>query len=120
MLFFTKICRVCPRASAPEVEPPALQKVPDIEQRPKRRLSVPPRFKCRVCNKIYLGSFTSIEIFFERLLNTFFVIFQGDKKMSRHVKLFPGHGPSHDPSIGGDVNQQLSALSVVPIIPIAR
>jgi hypothetical protein len=40
--------------------------------------------------------------------------------MNRHVKLFPGHGPSHDPNMGGNVNQQLSALSVVPIIPIAR
>ena len=44
---------------------------PQVE-RVKRKLTIPDRYRCAVCHKIYLG----------------------DRKMKKHVKLFPNHGPS--------------------------
>ena len=47
----------------------------ESEPRPKRRFHIPERFRCRVCHKIYLG----------------------DRKMNRHMRLFPSHGPPLQP-----------------------
>jgi len=57
------------------------------------------------------------------------VAFSGDRKMNRHVKLFPNHGPCEEPddhpatvsaSIKDDNSKKMSALSTMPIIPLAR
>ncbi len=45
--------------------------LPPVEKT-RRKMTVPERFRCAVCNKIYLG----------------------DRKMKKHMKLFPTHGPS--------------------------
>jgi len=47
------------------------------EPPPKRKFTVPERFRCRVCHKIYLG----------------------DRKMAKHMRLFPSHGPPHLPQL---------------------
>ncbi|TRY62872.1 hypothetical protein TCAL_15201 [Tigriopus californicus] len=101
---------------------------PEGEQqpRPKRRFFVPDRYRCRVCDKIYLG----------------------DKKMAKHIKLYPDHGPkdtvyaprhsvtpSEPPTMGGVSSHSLLVSShhvvgkypgkkmpefSMPIIPMAR
>lgn len=45
--------------------------------------------------------------------------------MTRHVKLFPNHGPCEEPahpvsSLKDDNSKKMSALSTMPIIPLAR
>ena len=65
----------------------------------KRNFNVPPRFRCKVCNKIYLG----------------------DRKMNRHIKNYPGHGPMAEPSTVEAAKQKIpTSLSSMPIIPLAR
>ncbi len=45
-----------------------------VEPQPKRKFHIQERYRCRVCHKIYLG----------------------DRKMNRHIKLYPSHGPSEE------------------------
>ena len=86
-----------------------------IEPKGRRKFTVPAKYRCRVCNKIYLG----------------------DRKMHRHMKAHPGHGPPPEsgsdptppetenpsptatspPSAGKKISP--SSLSM-PIIPLAR
>ena len=53
----------------PPPPPPDMLK---IEPKARRKFNVPAKYRCRVCNKIYLG----------------------DRKMAKHMKAFPTHGPS--------------------------
>ena len=67
----------------------------------KRNFNVPPKYRCKVCNKIYLG----------------------DRKMSRHMKNFSGHGPMAEPpppKLESDPKKIPTSLSSMPIIPLAR
>ena len=84
-----------------------------IEPKARRKFTVPDKFRCRVCNKIYLG----------------------DRKMAKHVKAFPTHGPYEDhltksaiasnnamninTSKHEDEKKMPASLSM-PIIPMAR
>ena len=84
----------------------------NIEPQPtpkaKRMFTVPPRYRCRVCHKMYLG----------------------DRKMNRHIKNYPGHGPIFEPPpplpppppkmSDGITHKMPTALSAMPIIPLAR
>ena len=67
--------------------------VAEAEQKPRRKFIVPNKYRCRVCNKIYLG----------------------DNKMRKHVRLYPSHGPSEDPPIGGGVAPAAAASRAPPI-----
>ena len=91
----------------PPPPPPELSK---LEPKSRRKFTVPDKYRCRVCHKIYLG----------------------DRKMAKHIKNFPGHGPiEYDPSIEQQEQQQrieekheentkkMPNLSM-PIIPLAR
>ena len=53
----------------PPPPPPDMLK---IEPKARRKFNVPAKYRCRVCHKIYLG----------------------DRKMAKHMKAFPTHGPS--------------------------
>ena len=94
--------------SVPYVEK---EQAPPKEQQPsqkvKRSFTVPPRYRCRVCHKMYLG----------------------DRKMNRHIKNYPGHGPIFEPPLPPPPPPRMSdeiahkmptPLSSVPIIPLAR
>ena len=52
--------------------PPPPQDMLKIEPKARRKFNVPAKYRCRVCHKIYLG----------------------DRKMAKHMKAFPTHGPS--------------------------
>ena len=84
-----------------------------IEDRPKKRFVPPDRFRCKVCNKVYLG----------------------DRKMGKHMKLYPGHGPkeivlvpkptmsSNKPSTTTSVpssGKKMPEFPIPAIIPMAR
>ena len=85
-----------------------------IEPKGRRKFTVPAKYRCRVCNKIYLG----------------------DRKMHRHMKAHPGHGPPPSESDPDSVRPQEESSpptaasppssgkkissSFVPIIPLAR
>ena len=72
---------------------------PQVE-RVKRKLTIPDRYRCAVCHKIYLG----------------------DRKMKKHVKLFPNHGPSPEslyPSLAPQVHNNAGAGPLAPPPPPA-
>uniref|UniRef100_A0A0K2TK47 Putative LOC100900174 [Metaseiulus occidentalis] n=1 Tax=Lepeophtheirus salmonis TaxID=72036 RepID=A0A0K2TK47_LEPSM len=75
----------------PSPQPPPPPPIPQMDK-PKRQLNIPPKYRCRVCNKIYLGN----------------------RKMLKHIKLFPNHGPCEEPPKASSNNLH------VPIIPMAR
>jgi hypothetical protein len=96
----------------PNLPPPP--PVDNIEPKARRKFNVPAKYRCRVCNKIYLG----------------------DRKMARHVKAYPGHGPGESTVItdmmlaqaaAADNKEDITTKSMstatalsMPIIPLAR
>ena len=83
-----------------------------IEPKARRKFTVPAKYRCRVCQKIYLG----------------------DRKMARHIKAYPTHGPSEgmfsqhvEESVPASIvpppqqDKKISPSSLsMPIIPLAR
>ena len=72
---------------------------PPVE-RVKRKLTIPDRYRCAVCHKIYLG----------------------DRKMKKHIKLFPNHGPSPEslyPALAPQVNSAAGGGLLAPPPPPA-
>ena len=67
---------------------------PQVE-RVKRKLTIPDRYRCAVCHKIYLG----------------------DRKMKKHVKLFPNHGPSPESLYPSLAPQGHSTVGSGPLAP---
>ena len=100
----------------PPPPPPDPLDLKQIEPKARRKFTVPLKFRCRVCQKIYLG----------------------DRKMARHMKAYPTHGPiedPNDPTIPQSGSEAVTTSPVVtttqgkkispsslamPIIPLAR
>jgi hypothetical protein len=73
---------------------PAVEKI-------RKKMTVPDRYRCAICQKIYLG----------------------DRKMKRHMKLYPSHGPSAEALLRVEVSRppplpQLHSLAPPPPPPV--
>ena len=89
-----------PNLPPPPAPPPLHHDEPPAS---KRKFNVPARFRCRVCNKIYLG----------------------DRKMQKHIKSNPTHGPNErdvllEAKAAEENKKNMQASLSMPIIPLAR